>query len=379
MTLFFMVLLVLASTIGVIVFRVASNAGGFLSKDDSEKNTLYTSVLSSVLNAGCIMALGFIYEKIAYILTNWENHRTQTSYDDSLIMKLFAFQFVNNYTSLIYIAFFKQSVSNNGIFGNVEWKDTCDYTITTDEGSTQQCFPMLVLQVAVLLVMKPMPKFFKDVIIPVLLHFWRKFRNSKEDDSVEAAAGGTERTKELIDIIEEDRNLIAGDQDFTLSEYTEKCIMYGIIMLFGAVFPLAPLVALITNMVDVRVDGYRILWKNRRYIAQRAEDIGIWQYILEFLNMVGVVVNSLIIGLTLDNNGSILTNIDDRWLVVFAFEHVCFLFKFVISYVIPDVPSDVQFKMRKEQFQVNQLFEKGPIRKSRVSSPENSKKETTGV
>ena len=39
-----------------------------------------------------------------------------------------------------------------------------------------------------------------------------------------------------------------------------------------------------------------------------------------------------------------------RWLVAFAFEHVCFLVKFVVSYIIPDVPSDVQFKMRKVRF-----------------------------
>ena len=36
-----------------------------------------------------------------------ENHRTQTQYNDMLIMKLFAFQFVNTYTSLFYIAFFR--------------------------------------------------------------------------------------------------------------------------------------------------------------------------------------------------------------------------------------------------------------------------------
>ena len=37
-----------------------------------------------------------------------ENHRTQTSYEDALILKLFGFQFVNSYTSLFYIAFFRQ-------------------------------------------------------------------------------------------------------------------------------------------------------------------------------------------------------------------------------------------------------------------------------
>ena len=36
-----------------------------------------------------------------------ENPRTQTEYEDSYTFKIFVFQFVNFYSSLIYIAFFK--------------------------------------------------------------------------------------------------------------------------------------------------------------------------------------------------------------------------------------------------------------------------------
>ena len=36
-----------------------------------------------------------------------ELHRTQTEYDDSFITKMYLFQFVNFYSSLFYIAFFK--------------------------------------------------------------------------------------------------------------------------------------------------------------------------------------------------------------------------------------------------------------------------------
>ena len=43
-----------------------------------------------------------------------ENHRTQTQYDDALIIKLFAFQFANSYASLFYIAFFR-GVRNRSI------------------------------------------------------------------------------------------------------------------------------------------------------------------------------------------------------------------------------------------------------------------------
>ncbi len=36
-----------------------------------------------------------------------EMHRTQTEYEDALIVKSFLFQFVNFYSSIFYIAFFK--------------------------------------------------------------------------------------------------------------------------------------------------------------------------------------------------------------------------------------------------------------------------------
>ncbi len=44
--------------------------------------------------------------------------------------------------------------------------------------------------------------------------------------------------------------------------------------MFTAAFPLAPLVALITNLIDVRVDAKRLLWFNRRPVAFIASDIG---------------------------------------------------------------------------------------------------------
>ena len=54
-----------------------------------------------------IMAMGRVYENLAVKLTDWEMHRTQTEYDDNLTFKVFIFQFINFYSSIIYIAFFK--------------------------------------------------------------------------------------------------------------------------------------------------------------------------------------------------------------------------------------------------------------------------------
>ena len=72
-----------------------------------------------------IMTMGKVYERLAFRLTTWgsntfyqtqilmynlhfpEMHRTQSEFDDNLTFKVFIFQFINFYSSLIYVAFFK--------------------------------------------------------------------------------------------------------------------------------------------------------------------------------------------------------------------------------------------------------------------------------
>lgn len=64
--------------------------------------------LSALLNTIMIVIFGAIYESCATSLTSWENHRTETEYQDQLILKNFGFQFVNNYFVLFYIGYMRQ-------------------------------------------------------------------------------------------------------------------------------------------------------------------------------------------------------------------------------------------------------------------------------
>ena len=54
----------------------------------------------------CIM-LPFIMQFDWSFLVSIELQRTQTEFEDSFIVKMYIFQFLNFYTSLFYIAFFK--------------------------------------------------------------------------------------------------------------------------------------------------------------------------------------------------------------------------------------------------------------------------------
>ena len=61
----------------------------------------------SVVQAVQIQIVGYIFQHIAEVLNDWENHRTQLEYEDSLIFKIFLFQMFNNYGALYYTAFIK--------------------------------------------------------------------------------------------------------------------------------------------------------------------------------------------------------------------------------------------------------------------------------
>ena len=66
-------------------------------------------------------------------------------------------------------------------------------------------------------------------------------------------------------------------------------LQYGFITMFVAAFPLAPLFALLNNMVEIRLDAGNFIHSFRRPFAERAEDIGAWYGILATLTTVSLI------------------------------------------------------------------------------------------
>ena len=48
-----------------------------------------------------------MYGSISIQLNDYENHRTETEYEDNLISKIFIFQLVNSFAALTYVSFIK--------------------------------------------------------------------------------------------------------------------------------------------------------------------------------------------------------------------------------------------------------------------------------
>lgn len=63
---------------------------------------------------------------------------------------------------------------------------------------------------------------------------------------------------------------------FCILFLSELAIQYGYVTLFVSAFPLAPLLSLLSNVVEIRTDGWKLLHAYRRALPLGAEDIGTW-------------------------------------------------------------------------------------------------------
>ncbi|KDO33292.1 hypothetical protein SPRG_02101 [Saprolegnia parasitica CBS 223.65] len=111
---FALVLLVVGAVTAIFVFRFVSSKGQpwypYTTISMHGKDVPLASPIASMLNAVQIQVMNGIYMNVAVRLNNYENHQTNTQYEDNLIAKAFLFQFVNSYASLFYIAFVKTYV-----------------------------------------------------------------------------------------------------------------------------------------------------------------------------------------------------------------------------------------------------------------------------
>jgi anoctamin-10/anoctamin-7 len=71
------------------------------------------------------------------------------------------------------------------------------------------------------------------------------------------------------------------EYDDTFSDYAEIIIQYGYVVLFGAVWPVVVLLALVELIIEIRVDAFKLCTVLRRPLPKGCEDIGTWGHFLE--------------------------------------------------------------------------------------------------
>jgi hypothetical protein len=181
---------------------------------------------------------------------------------DALIIKRFLFDFVNFYSALVYIAFFKESIGKE-IFKRITGReDTCQ---------NDSCMGELTIQLAIVFVGKQLLNQFQELAVPQLKRLW----NAKSELAEKANLKGKYKSKNMVKPPQWIKDDLLPPFDNTMfEEYRELVVQFGFCTLFVTAFPIAPIFALINNVMEIRVDAYKLLTQHRRPIAQGAQDIG---------------------------------------------------------------------------------------------------------
>uniref|UniRef100_A0A914YAH1 Anoctamin n=1 Tax=Panagrolaimus superbus TaxID=310955 RepID=A0A914YAH1_9BILA len=119
----------------------------------------------------------------------------------------------------------------------------------------------------------------------------RECEQRKRDLCGDDGEGETKKLHFGITLYEQDLALSANYEQFLFDEYLEMVLQFGFVTLFVAALPLAPLFALINNILEIRLDAYKMLVTTRKPIPAHGKNIGIWRTILEIMSTLAVLCN----------------------------------------------------------------------------------------
>ncbi|XP_017853044.1 anoctamin-1 [Drosophila busckii] len=270
----------------IIIYRMAQRASNSILGNE---NSMTYKILVMPMTAGfldliVISILDMVYRMLAVKLTNYEYCRTQTEYDESLTIKNYVFEFVNYYSSLFYIAFLK------GKFVGYPAKYNRILGFRQEECNPGGCLMELCMQLIIIMVGKQAVNAIVEMLIPYLMRTFKEFSYRygwMKEDSEQKLVPHNQYT--------EDFHLLPAENNSLYAEYLEMVVQYGFITLFSLAFPLAPLLALINNVMEVRLDAIKMLRFLRRPVGMRAHDIGVWHNIMIVVTRIAVASSAMII------------------------------------------------------------------------------------
>ncbi|KAG3284465.1 anoctamin 1 [Ictidomys tridecemlineatus] len=286
----FMIAVTFAIVLGVIIYRISTAAALAMNSSPSVRSNIRVTVTATavIINLVVIILLDEVYGCIARWLTTIEVPKTEKSFEERLTFKAFLLKFVNSYTPIFYVAFFKgRFVGRPG-----------DYVYIFRSFRMEECAPggclmELCIQLSIIMLGKQLiQNNLFEIGIPKMKKFIRYLKLRRQST---AAPEELVKRRQRYEV---DYNLepFAG----LTPEYMEMIIQFGFVTLFVASFPLAPLFALLNNIIEIRLDAKKFITELRRPVAVRAKDIGIWYNILRGVGKLAVIINAFVISFTSD-------------------------------------------------------------------------------
>jgi len=386
---------------------------------DGSPNDFQLKIGLGVVNGVMIFIFDVIYKKVSGYGNEWENHRTQQDYENAYIQKSFFFKFFNSFSSLFYLGFVRPSVSGDNYYMRfypyINEENSCEcgdeyvaayycysksasntttsvynfdgencyedgskvklskignswWSICTDDYGpdsndnyieapcneskvqlliNETVMGELRIQLATLFLTAIFVQNSLEVLIPFLVDFIKdRTREKKQMES-----GG-----EVLERSEPEEQMDFGQYKNTIDDMSEIIIQYGYVTLFVMALPITPLLALINNIFEMRVDAYGLIRQTQRPHPNGSNGLGAWNGILGFFSIVAVGTNVAL----LTWRTEIVQDINDvfssdssasefKWIFFSILSIVLALVVAFEKWIIPDVPIEVEYAIERQR------------------------------
>eukprot|EP00644_Phytophthora_capsici_P004735 jgi/Phyca11/546038/estExt2_Genewise1Plus.C_PHYCAscaffold_190551 len=327
-------------------------------------------LLTPILYGLLIPVLDAAFTRAARSLNNWENHRTESRYQSHLILKVFSFRFVHVFASLYYYAFARPAEA------------------ARDGEPRSDGMVRVAIQLASFMVTGQLWKNVMETLYPFVrqrLDARAKKRASNEQfnqstvfNGINAASGprgpnhhrGNATSTKLAPEAMMSSNAVIHEQCVrleqasdraweeaglkqydTFEDYTEMLVQFGYVSFFSLAFPLAPLLALLNNLLELRTDAFKLCHTRQRPLAHKASGIGVWLHVLQIMSVLAVLTNCFHLAYSttlLERAIPSVTATQKVW-IVFSIEHLLLLLKVWLACAVPSVPREVSESLRRER------------------------------
>jgi anoctamin-10 len=280
-----------------------------------DANNSARALIPVAFHVATIFTLNQIYRVVAGRLTDWENHKARADHNNSLILKRFLFEAFDCYVALFYLAFFERNVDK------LRSELISVFNIDTFRRLLLECLVPMVLQ-----------------------RITRKKKKSTNPLTTES---------EL-------------DEYDQFDDYMEIVIQYGYVTLFASAYPLASLIAILANLIEIRADCFKLTYLCRRPRSNRSNGLGMWKSLLSGITWLSALTNCLIFGFTSgqmreflpeyyqnDESGHVRLIAGKGWIavfIIFGAERLLVYSGLLIQAIVPDIPDTIMEELERTQF-----------------------------
>ena len=141
--------------------------------------------------------------------------------------------------------------------------------------------------------------------------------------------------------------------DSLYNDFLEFWLQFGHVFLFSSVYPLAALLALINNLFELKMDGYKLGRIMRKPTPRNIRDIGAWYLAFNITSVVSILTNLALLSMDKDVQAFAPNSSSRDWVLLFVtIEHIFLLIRVAIAKVIPDVSGKVKLAIDINDFKL---------------------------